>query len=385
METIFKDLKFGLFLHFYQPIDQDIKILDKIVRECYRPLLSLARKSKGFTFSANFSGSLLWLLKRYKYQDVLDDIKYCVKNGIIEIVATPYFHPICPLTPEEILDLEIYRDKKFKEKIGINLNSKGFFPPEMAFNKDLIKYLKSKGIKWIISSDISVLPEELSFDKIESYEGFPIFLRSEHWSKIIWDRFAFGGHPLSFREFKEKMIFELGGVVPNKPWKIIIAMDAETFGHHIKGAIECFLKPMFNEWIESEILCSFERMLEIIPKKEVNVRACSWSTSHEDLWLNKPYPLWDDKDNCHHQALWNMVKIARRYFSTCKRADKKFFLEMHCSCAWWWVSRDHWFPEFTNKIVTEKALYIICKYGKDYEIAEAYELYHSLKSLEKSA
>jgi hypothetical protein len=45
METIFKDLKFGLFLHFYQPIDQDIKILDKIVRECYRPLLSLARKS----------------------------------------------------------------------------------------------------------------------------------------------------------------------------------------------------------------------------------------------------------------------------------------------------------------------------------------------------
>lgn len=381
MENIFKDLRFGLFLHFYQPIDQDIEVLDKIVRECYRPLLRLARECKGFAFTANFSGSLLWLLKRYKYQDILDDIKYCVGNGIIEIVLTPYFHPICPLTPEEILDLEISKDKRFKEKNGIILNSNGFFPPEMAFDTDLIKYLRNKGIKWIISSDISVLPEELSFDKIESYEDFPIFLRSEHWSKPIWDRFAFNGKPLSFKEFKEKMIFELGNSIPGHPWKIIIAMDAETFGHHIKGAIECFLKPMFDEWVDS-VLCSFESMLKIIPRKEVNIRACSWSTGHEDLWLNKPYPLWDDRDNCHHQLLWNMVKMARKYFPISKRVDKKVFLEIHCSCAWWWISRDHWFPAFTNKIVTEKAFYLIKKYGKNYEIAEAYEIYSKLKTLE---
>jgi len=130
---------------------------------------------------------------------------------------------------------------------------------------------------------------------------------------------------------------------------VVTAMDAETFGHHIRhwediflaemyealqpepgeegsrhGKVERLVQPVDLAKESSELLRTMEvaktgeirvvtisQLLELFPAGNyVEPRASSWSTSADDIQAGNPYPLWNSKENLIHQLQWQHLKIA---------------------------------------------------------------------------
>jgi hypothetical protein len=130
---------------------------------------------------------------------------------------------------------------------------------------------------------------------------------------------------------------------------VVTAMDAETFGHHIRHWEDIFLAEMYEALQpepdvegpkhgrverlvqsadlakeQSELLRIMEvaktgeirvvtlsQLLELFPAGSyVEPRASSWSTSADDIQAGNPYPLWNSKENLIHQLQWQHLKIA---------------------------------------------------------------------------
>lgn len=356
--------RLGVLLHFFQPYWQFKEVLERITAQCYRPIFRFVReRGKGFAFTMNMNYSLLNLLEKQGYDDVLDDIKFCVQNNLIELVGTAAFHPIIPLIPAKEAGKQIAEDIHKKKIMGIAANSKGFFFPEMAFNMQSLNFLRQKfGFNWTVVQDVAVLPWKIPFDHIISYRGFSVFLRSSHWSEYIWN------NHINFYEFAEKLNYELPAWFKGGSGYLVIAMDAETFGHHVPGLSESFLFPLTENW-GNGIILPFEKLVDYFPRRESEeLSNCSWSTNYSDLYCNDPFPLWKSKYNKNQLILWNLVEMALKY-ADCPEAIHEC-LKMVNSCHWWWISRDHWNPRFML-IGAKKAFDVIEKCGTKKEKIEA--------------
>jgi len=386
-----ENLKIALLLHFYQPWWQTPKILRKIAGECYRPIMELIGKESGFCFSANINYSLLELLDRGSGENgedfILDDFgdivcgfKKAAGERKIELLGSAAYHPIMPLIPKDLQISQMLVDSEFKKTLWeIKRNCGGIFLPEMAFSQNILPNLKNFGYGWTVLDDVpfKVQYNCVPFDHIPDIQGgFKVFLRSNYWSNQI------AAGCLDFRTFREKLNYEFPRWTKNRPAYLVIALDAETFGHHHPGLMDGFLKPMIREWGSGGlgILTPIEKIAEIFPVKTlVKINDGSWSTSEEDYWRDDPFPLWNSKLNPHHQNLWRLVNLALRHFG--KIGANLDCLKIVSSCHWWWISdRPWWNPEFM-KIGARKAMRIVENFGSPEEIAEAKKIFDKLLAL----
>jgi len=164
---------------------------------------------------------------------------------------------------------------------------------------------------------------------------------------------------------------------------VIIAMDAETFGHHVPGLSESFLFPLIQNWGGGKVVSKFEELMKLFPHRENSeIRDCSWSTSYDDLYRNDPFPLWKSKYNGHQLILWDLVYMALKYWD---RQDAIHpCLKMVNSCHWWWISRGmdrgFWNPQFML-IGAKKAMAVIEKCGTREEKMKARWQFEVLEQL----
>jgi len=140
-------------LHVYQPPTQELEILKKINKECYRPLFSTIENYDNAKFTLNINGCLVDLLYEYGMADTMDLLKNLVSENKIEILGTAKYHPI----NEEIN----------RKEFGNIWEKKGFFPPELAVSTKVTEIIYKLGYKWIILSGIAC-PEDWPYDKIYS-------------------------------------------------------------------------------------------------------------------------------------------------------------------------------------------------------------------------
>jgi hypothetical protein len=168
----------------------------------------------------------------------------------------------------------------------------------------------------------------------------------------------------------------------NRPAYLVIALDAETFGHHHSGLTKNFLEPMLKEWGSGGkgILTPIGKIAELFPARPlVKINDGSWSTSEEDYFRDNPFPFWNSKFNPHHKKLWELTNLALRYFGN--PGTNLDCLKIVSSCHWWWISgRPWWNPEFM-KIGARKAMRIIERHGSAGEIAEAEKIFRKLDTL----
>lgn len=371
-----KNLKVGFLLNFYQPWWQFPAVIHKISDQCYRPILQLVNNNGNFCFSANINLSLLEHLEN-GFSDVKDGFREAVERGKIELMGSPAQHPILPLIPEVVQRAQIEEDIKCKKsRFGIERNCQGFYLPELAFSRSDTGMLKSEGYKWTIADDepfASIYgPGSVPFNHIIIRNDFKVYMRSGLWSNRISS-----GH-YSFYDTKSWMEHEIGQWVGNEQSYMILAMDAETFGHHHGYLIEQFLKPMLEEWAGDKII-PIETLEQIFPIRSIQyLPDGSWSTSSDDMKKNDPYPLWNSRFNRYHFMLWKLVNLALNYFEH-SRDD---CLKITSSCHWWWISgRPHWEPEFM-KFGAKKAIEIVRQHGGSKEIATAEKIYKGLKDLQ---
>jgi len=142
-------------------------------------------------------------------------------------------------------------------------------------------------------------------------------------------------------------------------------MDAETFGHHIRGWENAFLGTLYEIIKDSDEVKAVH--ISDLAKKFPAVKTkppkpSSWSTSNEEIMAGNYYPLWNTPHNKVHRLQWEHLNMCLEIFQEAENkkdieksapffniARETLDMALH-SCQFWWANRDRmWNENLINK------------------------------------
>ncbi|NCC51224.1 MAG: glycoside hydrolase family 57, partial [Spartobacteria bacterium] len=112
------------------------------------------------------SGSLLETLSSPGFQSQVYGIVKCgdllwnLRHPSIDFLATGYYHPVMPLTPEADRIEHVERWLKIGRHLFDRQRFYGFWPPEMGFCMEMIPMLKKAGFRYVLVDSEHVEPLE---------------------------------------------------------------------------------------------------------------------------------------------------------------------------------------------------------------------------------
>lgn len=379
------------FLHFYQPPTQKKYWIDRITDESYRRIIKGLLENPTAKITLNINSILCELWEECGHTDVLDGLKALVERGQVELTGSAKFHPLLPKLPKEMVVRQILlneitlnkyfgvvgpatRNLKF-EILNLKSNSndsnvsniencdnsnsiqnsncklkipmlRGFFPPEMAYNRYLAQIVADLGYEWIIAEELS-LGKPVDYSKIYSVEGLTlkgsdpksglkIFFRDRAFSykilagylgteKLFVDELKVR-FPLSYKEIQDSNVKGDSGIAHAPQNDVILAsdegarpesvsdlylltaMDGETFGHHRPG-MERLLFDLFK--IPEIQMVHISDLPRLFPKREsVETKPSTWALMEHEIELNLPFARWDDPENEVHKLQWELTDLA---------------------------------------------------------------------------
>lgn len=324
-------------LHIYQPPDWDPKIINKVVRESYRPILSILKKQKGAKVTLNINGSLTEQLFRLKHKDVLKSIAQLAKAGQLEFTGSAKYHVILPKLPPAEISRQIKLNQETNRKyFGKLYQPKGFFSPELCYSKKVTEVVAQKGFKWIALDEIALNGKLEAVDWQRGYQLKNSKLKIVFRNRLVGDYFLAKSQTGVKKEFRK--LVQRGNPV-------VIAMDGETLGHHRPGMEKTFAALLKNSRIKSstysEYLKGTKNFKNIIP------RASSWASSEQELKKNIAYELWDHPKNAIHQTQWQLFDLVIKTVQQSKNdsafSKARLFLDQALnSDPFWWASCHPW-------------------------------------------
>jgi len=330
------------FLHIYQPANQQLDILDRIVNESYRPLIKGMKAIPSTRLTLNINAGLTELLAKHGYRDVIDGLAWLGRNGRVEFTATAKYHTFLPLLPErEVIRQIKLNDQTNRKYFGKAFAPRGFFSTEMAYDKSVARIAKGLGYDWMIADEVAYDGHvgHVPYDRVHTVKGlgdFAVYFKEQRLSNVI-----VGAVVRSAETLLEEM-----GDERTKQRYLLTAMDGETFGHHRPGLenllFEIFKSPLFEKVFISEIPKHFPQRQAISPI------ASTWSTKEEDIKAGLNFKLWLQPDNPVHLAQWKMTKFvmaaverqpkkSARYKTARAALDKAL-----ASDQYWWASKFWW-------------------------------------------
>ncbi|MCL5733641.1 MAG: hypothetical protein M1334_03205 [Patescibacteria group bacterium] len=333
-------MKWANFLHFYQPAGQQEDIIESIVNQSYRPIIEGIKRDKKIRITLNINGALFELFDKYKYRDLIDDLRKLNEDGRVEFTGSSKYHAFLPLIEEkEIIRQITTNNESLKFFLGES-SPRGFFPPEMAYKKELAPIIKDLGFKWIILDEISLSgnPGDVDYKKIYKIKGtnLKVFFRERRLSNLIMSAVV---------RSKETLIKAMRDDLKSGRC-LITAMDAETFGHHRPGLekmlFEIFQAKEFELCQISDIEKYYRDIEEVSPIKS------TWASSPEDIKEGIQFLSWDDPENIIHKFQWQLLRLA---FDEFNKIDKnvpiyKILREKMdvalSSDHFWWASAKPW-------------------------------------------
>lgn len=329
------------FLHLYQPWGQQQDIMEAIITQSYRPILNGVKKNKRIRLTLNINGALLELFDKYGYRDLIDILRELGKEGRVEFTSSSKYHAFLPFVEEKEIIRQIQiNDETNKFYLGEGYNPQGFFPPEMAYKKELVPILEDLGFKWIILDEIACEgePGHINYKKVYKIEdsNLLVFFRERRLSNLIMSAVV-----RSEETLKEAMKDDL-----KSGRYLVTAMDMETFGHHRPG----LEKMLFNVWAAPE----FELIqISDIPKyykdyeKVLPVKS-TWASSVEDIKNNIQFLSWSDPENIIHKFQWDFLNVVLGEFYKVP-ADVPGYPILRnkidaalASDSFWWASAKPW-------------------------------------------
>lgn len=362
-------------LHFYQPPTQFPAVLKRICDESYRPLIALLGEFERARATVNINGSLTQMLLDCGHQDIVDGLRRLAEDGRIELLGSAMYHPILPLIPEAEIARQIQLNQATNRRaFGDVYAPRGFFPPELAYGAVVADVVARSEHRWILTAGVAC-STEWPVGVIHRVEGHPelaVLFRDD----IISNRISFKN--ITGFEFVDHLRSQARD---GQPTYVVTAMDAETFGHHVREWERLFLAHVYAQFddepttvdlkIEQQVdlaeqhrqilkepsprgstveVVTASRLLDLFPQgKPTAPRPCSWSTSGEDLTRGVPYPLWDEPSNRVQGLLWRHLRLCIELVDTAHRikapeapyaAIARGLLDqaLH-SCQFWWASR----------------------------------------------
>ena len=366
-------------LHFYQPPTQFPAVLKRICKESYRPLIDLLGEFTRARATVNINGALTEMLLDSGHDDVIDGIRRLAEAGRIELLGSAMYHPILPLLPQVEIRRQIALNHSMNHRaFGDTYRPAGFFPPELAYGQALLDPVAESGHRWVLVSGVAC-PVSWPLKVVHRISEEPrlaVVFRDDIISNRISfqsiDGFGFIDHLRSLGRMRESTY-------------VVTAMDAETFGHHIREWERLFLAHVYAQFDSEPASVEYadvrqsvslaqqhravldstaaglgpnlrvvtvSELVEQFPSgSPVSPKPSSWSTSGEDLARGVPYPLWNDPANDTHQLLWRHLHICMELVDIAGNlavaSDAKRYADiarglldraLH-SCQFWWASR----------------------------------------------
>lgn len=334
----------SFLFHLYQPPTQLGFVVDRITEECYRPLADIFTSRLGPKFTLNINYSLTELLKDRGHTDVLDNLKRALEMGNLEFVDSGAYHPIFPLIPEsEVIRQLRINNEGNRSVFGDGYRPRGVFPPEMCYSSRNAKIVKKLGYDWLITDDLpyTYYDPNVPWKHICRVEDCGVFLRSNSWSNDV------SFHHWKGTDFLDKMESVMESWFGKEDGYMIIAMDAETFGHHHKYYHEKFIHSMVHS-MKKRTKIKLATISEIFDRFELRdafVPPSTWSASMQDLYSDDPYPLWQSKFNPIHHNQWQLTHhVLRAVIRSGNPEARKFMDKALYSCQNWWASLNNFDP-----------------------------------------
>lgn len=376
-------------LHFYQPPTQLHWVLDKVCDESYRPLIKVFQELPSAKVTVNINGVLTELLWDHGKRDIIKGLARLAENGQLEFTGSGKYHPILPLIPQDEMRGQITQNNRINRRLfGKAFAPKGFFSPEMCYGTEIVEPVIETGHQWILLSGVAC-PVDWPLNVIHEIslnsERLPVFFRDDILSNKICfhgiDAYGFLGHLAQLRGEHEDMY-------------VITAMDAETFGHHIKHWERLFLEEVYEaleppepvkvgvrqlqllagehrdiialqervETREVEVV-TISELLDIFPRGSlIEPKPSSWSTTGEDLQAGNSYPLWSDPNNQVHRLQWEHINICidmvKRATEWADNETSKYYADiarglmdraLHSDQFWWASRRPMWDINLINR------------------------------------
>jgi alpha-amylase/alpha-mannosidase (GH57 family) len=349
-------------LHFYQPPTQTHDVLRRVVNESYRPLLRVLLTHPNTRVAVNMNAVLSEMLVEHGYSDVIESLRELVDSGRAELVGSGRFHPILPLIPAAERERSIRENAEVNERIfGKTWRPSGFFPPEMCWSQEVAGAIARQGHRWVALSGIAC--------GAEWPVGTIYRMRAGRASLAVLFRDDVRSDRISFRRTSATEFIEDLAEWGDETRYVFTAMDAETFGHHLKHWEDEFLGEVLGALGRGRGAASGVTMLlpsdvtQRYPQAGfIEPRPSSWSTSEQDIDESNPYPLWKAPGNDLHALQWDYVhhcvdllavahhhahgKDARKYAAM---AEEQLQPALH-SCQFWWASRrPMWDPSMIHR------------------------------------
>ncbi len=324
-------------LHIHQPPDRFDELLHLVVRESHRPLLEALEQS-----SARVTVNLNWCLTEKWLDRGLDDcvarLDALMWDGRVELTSSAAYHPILPLLPPEEIRRQIAYNNQRHQEVFPNWQPRGFFPPELAFGHELVSALTDHGLEWCLAEDVpyTCLHDTPPYDFVPVCGGLPVVLRSSLWSRAL-EGFAREGR--DGKALADNLVEEIGEWFDGRDGYLLLALEADAFGHHRSGSIERCLVPFLarlqalSDRIQTVPLST---VVETFEHQESEIPPGSWSTTVEDFWAGEFFPLWQSRYNKAHQLLWELTDLA---VSSVARLQEKLDRSLN-SGTFWWATRD---------------------------------------------
>ncbi len=370
-------MKWANFLHFYQPPTQKKFWIKKIAAEAYRPILLGLKKQPRNKVTLNVCGVLLELLETYGEQDIILLIKDLLEGDQIELTGSAKYHPLLPFLPKEEARRQIQlNEETLKKYFGALWHKKGFFPPEMGYDRSGAELVRELGYQWMIVDELS-FPRELGrvdysqVYQIAGLQDFHIYFRERKMSWII----------LSGQIGTGKLLIDSLGERLQKHEYLLTAMDGETFGHHRPGLERLLFEIHDSESLENILISDLPKyftkssVIEPIPS--------TWALMEKDLEEKKPFSRWKDPDNSIQSAQWELTDLAIETLHVAKKDSAGYqaarvLLDraLHSDQFWWASARPWWSIEMIERGAKELTRAILETPGVSQEaVGRAEELY----------
>ncbi len=333
------------FLHIYQPPTQKKYWVDRITNESYRSILFELKNAPDAKLTLNINACLTQMLSDFGHKDIIESIKELALRGQVELTASAKFHPLLTKIPESEVIRQIELNNATNRKFfGEAWHPRGFFPPEMSFNKELARVLDKLGYEWVIVDELSYPFDrlsKLSYDRLYSVEGLNIkvFFRERKTSfKILSAQLGTG----------ELLVSDLGDRINHKEY-LLTGMDGETFGHHRLG----LEKLLFDIYKDDRLpTTTISGLFNLFTKVDVvEPRASTWALMEKDLQRNAPFARWDDPENEIHRLQWQLTNLALKKVTESNNNKARELLDqaLHSDQYWWASAKPWWSLEMIER------------------------------------
>lgn len=337
-----------IFLHIYQPANQQEEILEAVVNQSYRPLLKGLLQTSNVGITLNVTGTLLEQLDHFGFHDVLDMLVKLGDLGIVEFTGSAKYHAFLPLLPiNEIIRQITINDETCRFYLGKSFSPVGFFPPEMGYSGVLIPILSDLGYKWCLIDEIaySGLQDTVSYDRLYRIQNskLNVFFRNRRISNSIMSAIV---------RNSTNMVDVIGDEL-HKDIYLLTAMDGETFGHHRPG-LEKLLFNILNDSsfsfvTISNLLFHFNRVEEVTPI------ASTWASTAKDIEDGNQFLSWKDPDNEIHAWQWEFLAMVLDCVNALDKSSDVYLktrglmdIAMSSDHFWWASAKPWWSVEMVE-------------------------------------